>query len=72
LPADLTQRVFYKSWRCACIKAELPEKFSVLTSAVRRCGSVRAGIPERVAMKLTGHTTRSMFDRYELRHRQPG
>jgi integrase len=70
---------FDKQWRRACIKAGLGRRIKDENGVLVYVGKhfhdfrrtaarnmIRAGVPQSVAMRVTGHETDAMFQRYDI------
>ena len=57
------------AWRTACQAAGVPTRFLHDCRRTAARNLIRANVPERVAMLLTGHKSRAIVDRYNIIHR---
>jgi integrase len=59
-------RAFDKAWKAACIAAGCPGRIKHDFRRTACRNFIRRGVPETVAMRITGHKTRAVFDRYNI------
>ena len=66
----ITIRRWRTAWRTACQSAGVPTRFLHDCRRTAARNLIRANVPERVAMLLTGHKSRAIFDRYNIINEQ--
>ena len=66
----LSVRRWRTAWRTACGAAGVPTRFLHDCRRTTARNLIRAGVAERLAMLLTGHKSRAIFDRYHIVNEQ--
>ena len=67
---DIPVRRWRTAWRTGCQAAGVPTRFLHDCRRTAARNLIRANVPERVAMLLTGHKSRAIFDRYNIINEQ--